>query len=109
MSSDGMFRRLNDHLDDAVGDEAPLTMSDILDLPDDQRALARHVMRSLTPLTPDEAAAELDISTDDVMKIVGELSIKGILTIVDGKLKVASLARTTIQSPGGLWGKLGDF
>ncbi|CAB4999995.1 MAG: hypothetical protein F2881_02865 [Actinobacteria bacterium] len=109
MNADGMFRRLNDHLDDAAGDEAPLTMSDILDLPDDQRGLARHVMRSLTPLTPDEAAAELDISTDDVMKIVGELSIKGILTIVDGKLKVASLARTTIQSPGGLWGKLGDF
>ena len=39
MSTEGMFSRLNGRLDDSDEVETPLTVSDLLDFPDDERAI----------------------------------------------------------------------
>jgi len=59
MTSDGMFDRLGTRISDNDGEANPPSMSDILDLPNDQRELMRLVLRSREAITPELAAGEL--------------------------------------------------
>ena len=109
MSSDGLFDRIEGRIEEREGDQTPLTMSDILDLPDDQLALMRLVLRSAEPLTPDEAAAGLGWDTDRTQRIVGDVSFTGMIDLVDGRIKVAPMKRSTRSTPGGMWRALDDL
>ena len=46
MSSENIFSRLEGQLEQEQGEQAPLTMSDILDLPAEQGDLMRQVLRA---------------------------------------------------------------
>lgn len=109
MSSDGLFNRINSRLEADSTDEAPPTMSDVLDLPDDQRSLMRYVLRSPEPLTPHEVAEGLGWKDAEAHKVVGDLSFIGMIDLVDGRIKVAPMHRTTRSTPGGLWSALNDL
>jgi hypothetical protein len=109
VSTGGIFDRLGGRVEENESDDAPLTMSDILDLPDDQRALMRHVMRAPTRLTAAEAAEGLGWEQDVTDRVIGVLSLAGMLDLTDGRLKVAPMQRTKHASPGGMWGPLTDL
>lgn len=109
MSSDGLFNRINSRLEADSTDEIPLTMSDILDLPDDQRSMMRYVLRSPEPLTPNEAAEGLGWDHGHAHKVVGDLSFIGMIDILDGRIKVAPMHRTRRSTPGGMWSTLDDL
>ena len=109
MSTEGMFNRLGDRLAHNESDEVPVTMSDLLDLPDDQRAVVREVMRSSDPMTPAQVADVLDWPLPDVERLLGDLSLIGMIEVVDGRIKVSPMHRTTRATPGGLWGLLDEL
>ena len=109
MSTEGIFSRLNGRLDDSDEVEAPLTVSDLLAFPDDERTIVRHILRAPTPLTVSVLAAELRQPADGVAKPVGSLSMRGVLAITDGHLTIAPLQRKARVSPGGLWGQLSEL
>ncbi len=109
MSSDGLFNRVNDRLEADSIDDAPPTMSDILDLPEDQRSLMRYVLRSPEPLTPREVAEGLGWEASQAHKVVGDLSLIGMIDLVDGRIKVAPMHRNTRPAPGGMWNTLNDL
>ncbi len=109
MSSDGLFNRINSRLEADSIDDTPPTMSDILDLPEDQRSMMRHVLRSPDPLTPHEAAEGLGWDDAQAHKVVGDLSFIGMIDLVDGRMKVAPMHRNTRSTPGGMWSTLNDL
>lgn len=109
MSSDGLFNRINSRLEADSIDDAPPTMSDVLDLPDNQRSLMRYVLRSPDPLTPLEVAEGLGWDVAQGHKVVGDLSFIGMIDLVDGHIKVAPMHRSTRSTPGGMWSALNDL
>ena len=109
MSAEGLFNRLGDRIAQNEGAEAPVTMSDLLDLPDDQRSIVREVMRSKDLMTPAEVAGSLDWPLSDVERLLGDLSLQGMIEVVDGRIKVSPMHRTTRATPGGLWGLLEEL
>jgi len=109
MSTEGMFGRLTGRMDDTDEVATPLTVSDLLEFPDDERAIVRHILRAPTPLTVTELAAELGEPADTVAKLVGALSMRGVVAAVDGKLKISPMHSAARVSPGGLWGQLNDL
>jgi len=109
MSADGMFNRLGDQLAQNESGDVPVTMSDLLDLPDDQRTVVREVMRSSDPMTPEEVADALEWPLPDVERLLGDLSLLGMVEVVDGRIKVSPMHRTTRATPGGLWGLLDEL
>jgi len=109
MSTEGMFNRLGDRLAHSESDEVPVTMSDLLDLPDDQRTVVREVMRSSNPMTPSEVAGALDWPLPDVERLLGDLSLLGMIEMVAGRIKMSPMHRTTRATPGGLWGLLDEL
>lgn len=109
MSSGGLFNRINNRLEADSPDETPLTMSDVLDLPEDQRSLMRFVLRAPEPLTPHEAADGLGWDAAQTLKVVGDLSFIGMIDLVDGRIKVAPMHRTTRSTPGGMWSTLNNL
>jgi hypothetical protein len=111
MTSDGLFDRIENQIEEreGEGDQAPLTMSDILDLPDDQRSLMRYVLRSAEPLTPGEVAEGLGWEIERTQRIVGDVSFIGMIDLVDGRIKVAPMQRNTRSTPGGMWRALDDL
>ena len=109
MSTEGMFSRLNGRLDDSDEVETPLTVSDLLDFPDDERAIVRHILRAQAPLTVSELADELGQPVHGIATLVGSLSMRGVVAITDGQLKISPLHRTARVSPGGMWGQLSDL
>ena len=96
MSTEGMFSRLNGRLDDSDEVETPLTVSD-------------HILRAQAPLTVSELADELGQPVHGIAKLVGSLSMRGVVAITDGQLKISPLHRTARVSPGGMWGQLSDL
>ncbi|CAB4852204.1 unannotated protein [freshwater metagenome] len=108
MSGDGMFDRLHDRLGEDHTD-SPLTLSDLLDFPDDERAVVRHIMRAKHPERAHEVAAGLGLSTEEFARIVGSLSMRGVVITVDGCLRIAPMQSNARVNPGGVWGKLGDL
>ena len=109
MSSDGMFARLDEQLNQREPNDAPLTMSDLLDLPDEQRTLMRHVLRADTSLSPMAAAEGLGWTLGELQRVLGDLSLIGIVEVRDDRITVAPMHRTSRTAPGGLWGKLSDL
>jgi hypothetical protein len=109
MSADGMFNRLGDRLAQNELAEAPLTMSDVLDLPDEQLTIVRQVMRSSDPMTPAQVAESLGWSLPEVERPLGDLSLAGIVEVIDGVIKVSPMQRTARTTPGGLWTTLGEL
>jgi len=108
MSGEGMFDRLGDRLGEDHAD-SPLTLSDLLDFPDDERAVVRHIMRAASPERADEIAVGLGLSTEEITRLVGSLSMRGVVVIVDGCLRIAPMQSNARANPGGVWGKLGDL
>jgi hypothetical protein len=109
MSGDGLFGRLGEQLDAQEPDPTPPTMSDILDLPDEPRSLMRHVLRAPSPLTPGEAAEGLGWELATAQRVIGDLSFRGMIAVIDGRIKVSSMQRNTRPIPGGMWGILNDL
>lgn len=109
MSTEGMFERVEGELEEREADATPLTMSDILHLPDTQLALMRHIMRSQEPLTVAQASEGLGWTQAEGERVVGELRLTGLLAVEDDRLKVQPLHSNTRIKPGGLWGTLNDL
>jgi hypothetical protein len=109
MSADGIFNRIGDQLAQNESDEVPVTMSDLLDLPDDQRSVVREVMRSSDPMTSAEVADSLGWPLPDVERLLGDLSLLGMIEVVSGRIKMSPMHRTTRATPGGLWGLLDEL
>ena len=109
MSTEGMFDRIEGKLEERERSATPLTMSDILDLPDKQLTLMRGVMRSPEPLTTASAAESLGWTEAEAEQVVGELSLTGLLAVVDDLLVVQPLKNSTRTKLGGLWGALDDL
>jgi hypothetical protein len=113
----GLFGRLSQRLgeDDAgavdeAGDTGPtFSMSDLVDLPDDERSLARLVLRSDGPQQLDDLAAALGWSRETLERCADALQTRGALEIVSGTLRPASSWRTRRPAPGGIWSRLGQL
>ena len=63
--SGGLFDRLAGRLDDVAEPEASFAMADLLDLPDDERVVMRHVMRRAETTSIDGLAGELGLDVVD--------------------------------------------
>jgi hypothetical protein len=109
MSGEGIFDRIGERLDSQEREQAPPSMSDILDLPEEPRSLMRYVLRSPVPLTLSEVAAGLGWELAVTQQVVGELSFRGMIDLANGSIQVVPMQRTTRQAPGGMWSALKDL
>ena len=109
MSGQGLFDRIGGRIDAQADDQTPLTLSDILDWPEDQRLLTRFVLRAPDPLTPEEVTVGLGWEHSVTNRVVGALSLMGVIDLVDGRIKIAPMQRTARTTPGGVWESLGDL
>ena len=106
MTSDGMFDRLGTRISDNDGEANPPSMSDILDLPNDQRELMRLVLRSREAITPELAAGDLGWDSKLTARVIGALSFSGMIELVNGCIQIVPMQRVTRKSLGGMWGAL---
>jgi hypothetical protein len=81
MSSENIFSRLEGQLEQEQGEQAPLTMSDILDLPAEQGDLMRQVLRAQKPLTPPEISQALGWEQNATDRVIGDLSLAGMIEL----------------------------
>jgi hypothetical protein len=109
MTSDGMFDRLGTRISDNDGEANPPSMSDMLDLPNDQRELMRIVLRSREAMTPELAAGELGWDSKLTSRVIGALSFSGMIELVNGCIQIVPMQRVTRKSLGGIWGALDDL
>ncbi|MFM1751984.1 MAG: hypothetical protein RL119_946 [Actinomycetota bacterium] len=107
--SGGLFDRLANRLDDGAEPEASFAMADLLDLPEDERVVMRHVMRQTVPTSIDGLAGELGRDVAEVSAVVARLVERRALVIDGGRIEVAPIALIRRSSPGGLWDRLSDL
>ena len=107
----GLFAGLSDKIDEAnAGKQKPtMNMAELLELPDDQRRLVRHLLRADTPPTVAECAAALGKTEAEINELVGHLSLIGLVDAAQGRLKAVAGWRSSRLPPGGLWSSLGDL
>lgn len=110
MNADGLFARLAERLDEATEATTPsFVMADLLDLPDDERLVMRHVMRRADPATVEVIAGELTRDELEVRDVVARLMGRRAVVIDAGRVRVATIALTRRSTPGGLWDRLSDL
>jgi hypothetical protein len=107
--SGGLFDRLAVRLDDATEAEPSFAMADLLDLPEDERVVMRHVMRRAEPTSIDGLAGELAGDVVDVAGVVARLVGRRALVIDGGRVGVATIALIRRSTPGGVWDRLSDL
>jgi hypothetical protein len=108
-SGDGLFARLAVRLDDVAEPVPAFAMADLLDLPDDERVVMRHVMRRSETASVDVLAAEMGRDAAEVGSIVGRLVERRALVIDGGRVGVATIELIRRSTPGGLWDRLSDL
>ena len=107
--SGGLFDRLAGRLDDVAEPEASFAMADLLDLPDDERVVMRHVMRRAETTSIDGLAGELGLDVVEVGGGVARLVERRALVIDGGRVGVATINLIRRSTPGGLWDRLNDL
>lgn len=107
--SGGLFDRLAHRLDDVAEPEVSFAMADLLDLPDDERVVMRHVMRQTVPTSINVLAGELGGDVAEVGAVVARLVERRALMVDGGRVEVAPIALIRRSSPGGLWDRLNDL
>ncbi len=109
MSGEGLFGRLADRLADDASATPAFTMADLLDMPDDERTVLRHVMRRAASPTRSQLAQELEGLVPDLDHTLGALVMREAI-VIDGELiAVAAIALNRRATPGGLWDRLGNL
>lgn len=110
MSNDGLFEHLAELLSSVSDELEPsFTMAGVLDLPERERHLMRHVMRRDAPATLYELAEELDMSMLDVRSAVEVLVDQGALDFAGETVMVAAMSVKRRVTPGGMWNRLSDL
>ncbi len=109
MSGDGLFGRLADRLADEDTATTAFTMAEILELPDDERTVLRHMMRRATSPTLSQLAAELAAAVPDLDATLAALVGREALVIDGDIVAVATIALNRRMTPGGLWDRLGNL
>jgi hypothetical protein len=104
----GIFDRLSEQVDNPEESGEKFSIADTLELPDDERALVGVVIRAGS-MTLAELAAELKADEQDVAKMVGSLSMRGMVMLTDGVVSPSPMKKTARIKPGGLFDTLGDF
>jgi len=104
----GMFDRLSEQVDNPDESGEKFSIADTLELPEDERALIGAVIRAGS-MTLAELAAELKADEQDVAKMVGSLSMRGMLLLTEGSVSPSPMKKTARIKPGGLFDTLGDF
>lgn len=106
--SSGLFGGLARAIDAADGahQKPTMNMAALLELPDDQRRLVRHLLRADERPTESDCARELDLTPEQVRELVGQLSLIGLVETVDGRLKAVAGWRASRLPPGGVWSSL---
>lgn len=105
----GLFDRLAERLDEVAEPEALFAMADLLDLPDHQRVVMRHVMRPTEPTSINGLAGELGGDVAEVGAVVAQLVERRALMIDGGRVEVAPIALIRRSTPGGLCDWLSDL
>ncbi|CAB4859402.1 unannotated protein [freshwater metagenome] len=108
LMSGGIFDRLSDQVDNSDESGEKFSIADTLELPDDERALVGVVIRAGS-MTLAELAAELKADEQDVAKMVGSLSMRGMVMLTEGVVSPSPMKKTARIKPGGLFDTLGDF
>jgi predicted transcriptional regulator len=106
---DGLFARLAGRLDEDAPAEPSFSMMDLLELPDDERVVMRHVMRRSEAASIVVLAEELGREAAEVSNVVAQLIERRAVYIDGGRVEVATIELTRRSSPGGLWDRLGDL
>jgi hypothetical protein len=109
VSGDGLFGRLADRLADEDTATTAFTMAEILELPDDERTVLRHMMRRATSPTLSQLAAELAAAVPDLDATLAALVGREALVIDGDIVAVATIALNRRMTPGGLWDRLGNL
>ncbi|MCX6419231.1 MAG: hypothetical protein NTU50_07415 [Actinobacteria bacterium] len=104
----GMFDRLSGKVDNPDESGEKFSIADTLELPDDERALIGAVIRAGS-MSLAELAAELKADEQEVAKMVGSLSMRGMLLLTEGSVSPSPMKKTARIKPGGLFDTLGDF
>jgi|694.fasta_scaffold61316_3 predicted transcriptional regulator len=104
----GMFDRLSEQVDNPEESGEKFSIADTLELPDDERALVGVVIRAGS-LTIAELAEQVGSGEDEVAKMVGSLSMRGMLMLTEGVVSPSPMKKTARIKPGGLFDTLGDF
>ena len=111
MSGHGMFGRVGAQVQQAeAATAAPaFTISDLLDLPEAQLQVARAVLRAPELMSISSMAAALGLEEASVTDTVGALSMRGVVEVNNGLIKLCAAQRTSRVGPGGLFSLLGDL
>ena len=104
----GMFDRLSEQVDNPEESGEKFSIADTLELPDDERALVGVVIRAGS-ITIADLAAEVGSDEADIAKMVGSLSMRGMLLLAEGMVSPSPMKKTARIKPGGLFDTLGDF
>ncbi|MEY4372996.1 MAG: hypothetical protein RL219_1765 [Actinomycetota bacterium] len=107
----GLFAGLGERISEAEAktQRPTMNMAELLELPDDQRRVVRHLLRADTPPTAEECAAALDITLDQLNELLGQLTLIGLVEIVSGRLRAIAGWRSSRLPPGGVWSSLGNL
>lgn len=107
----GLFAGLSDKIQESdAGKQKPtMNMAELLELPDNQRKLVRHLLRSDGPPTEAECAAALGMTEAEVHELVGQLTLIGLVESNSGRLRAIAGWRSSRLPPGGIWSSLGDL
>jgi len=107
----GLFAGLNDKLQetDAQRPKSTMNMAELLELPDNQRKLVRHLLRADSPPTKAECADALGFPVDEIRSLVGQLTLIGLVEMNQGRLRAVAGWRSSRLPPGGLWSTLGNL
>ena len=107
----GLFAGLNDKIQqtDAERPKSTMNMAELLELPDNQRKLVRHLLRADSPPTEDECAAALGFPVEEIRALVGHLTLIGLVEVNQGRLRAIAGWRSSRLPPGGLWSTLGNL
>lgn len=107
----GLFAGLSEKIVEAdAGKQKPtMNMAELLELPDTQRKLVRHLLRADSPPTAEECAAALGLSDAEIQELVGQLTLIGLVESTSGRLRAIAGWRSSRLPPGGLWSSLGDL
>ncbi|MFZ8884967.1 MAG: hypothetical protein ACO3CH_06470 [Ilumatobacteraceae bacterium] len=109
MNNGGLFGRISQRIEEVEEKNQPITMSDILNLPDDQLALMRQVLRASVPIKPEDLVVALDWNMARVTQVMGSLSFAGMIELVEGTVRVAPMQKRARSTPGGMWSLLEDL
>ena len=107
----GLFAGLSEKIveSDAGKQKPTMNMAELLELPDNQRKLVRHLLRADSPPTAGECAVALGLSDAEIQELVGQLTLIGLVESTGGRLRAIAGWRSSRLPPGGLWSSLGDL